>query len=150
MLRHTLLTSALLALAVTGAHARSADDEKDEAVKKFKEALQGKWQMTARIEDGVPSEAELIKNRTVVFEGDNYTVQDGGKVISELSYKVDPAKKPAWFDVTPKDGTPAKGIIKIDGDTLTFCVVNDGDRPSDFKSERGGERLLVEFKKVKK
>ena len=150
MLRHALLTSALLALAVTGAHARSADDEKDEAVKKFKEALQGKWQMTARIEDGVPSEAELIKNRTVVFEGDNYTVQDGGKVISELSYKVDPAKKPAWFDVTPKDGTPAKGIIKIDGDTLTFCVVNDGDRPSDFKSERGGERLLVEFKKVKK
>jgi len=150
MLRHALLTSALLALAVTGAHARSADDEKDEAVKKFKEALQGKWQMTARIEDGVPSEAELIKNRTVVFEGDNYTVQDGGKVISELSYKVDPAKKPAWFDVTPKDGTPAKGIIKIDGDTLTFCVVNDGDRPSDFKSERGGGRLLVEFKKVKK
>jgi uncharacterized protein (TIGR03067 family) len=106
--------------------------------------------MTSRIHDGVPSEAELIKNRTVTFEGDTYTVRDGLTVVGELSYKVDPAKKPAWLDVAPKDGDSGKGIIKLEGDTLTFCVVNDGSRPSDFKSERGDGRLLVAFKKVKK
>ena len=150
MSRHAVRASALLALAVLGTHARSADDAKDEAVKRFKESLQGKWQMTSRVQDGVPSEAELVKNRTVTFEGDKYTVRDGDKVVGELSYKVDPAKMPAWFDVTPNNTDYAKGIIKLEGDSLTFCVSSEGDRPSDFKSERGDERILVEFKKVKK
>ena len=150
MSRHTLLASAFLVLAVVGIHGRSADDAKEDAVKHFKDALQGKWQMTSRIQDGVPSEADLVKNRTVTFEGDKYIVRDGDNVIGELSYKVDPAKKPSWFDVTPNNADFAKGIIKLEGDTLTFCVAGEGDRPSDFKSERGDERIIVEFKKVKK
>ena len=150
MSRHAVRASALLALAVLGTHARPADDAKDEAVKRFKESLQGKWQMTSRVQDGMPSDAALVKNRTVTFEGDKYTVRDGDKVVGELSYKVDPAKKPSWFDVTPNNADFAKGIIKLEGDTLTFCVAGEGDRPSDFKSERGDERIIVEFKKVKK
>src|SRR5262245_10787313 len=150
MSRHVLLTSALLTLIFTTTPARSADDAKDDTLKRFKESLQGKWQMTSRIEGGASSEAELIKNRTVTFEGDKYTVRDGDKVIGELTYKIDLTKKPAWFDVTLKEGESAKGIIKLDGDTLTFCVGKDGNRPSDFKSESGDERLLAEFKRVKK
>jgi uncharacterized protein (TIGR03067 family) len=150
MSKHTLLASAFLALAVAGAHGRSADDAKDDAVKRFKDALQGKWQMTSRIQDGVPSEADLVKNRTVTFEGDKYIVRDGDNVIGELTYKVDPAKKPAWFEVTPDGGETVKGIIKLEGDKLTFCVGGDGTRPSEFKSEKGDGRLLGEFKKVKK
>jgi uncharacterized protein (TIGR03067 family) len=148
MSRYAVRASVLLTLAVLGTHARSAD--KDEAVKRFKEALQGKWQMTSRVQDGVPSEAELVKNRTVTFEGDKYIVRDGDKIVGELSYKVDPAKMPALFDVTPNNADYAKGIIKLEGDTLTFCIVSEGDRPSEFKSERGDERILVEFKKLKK
>ena len=150
MSKHTLLASAFLVLAVAGTHGRSADDAKDDAVKRLKESLQGKLQMTARIQDGEPSEADLVKNRTVTFEGDKYIVRDGDNVIGELSYKVDPAKKPAWFEVTPEGGETAKGIIKLEGDKLTFCVALGGDRPSEFKSEKGDGRLLAEFKKVKK
>ena len=150
MSRYALRAWAFVMIAVVVSHARSADDAKDEAVKRFKESLQGKWQMTSRVQDGVPSEAELVKNRTVTFEGDKYTVRDGERIVGELSYKVDPAKKPAWFDVTPNNADYAKGIIKLEGDSLTFCVASEGDRPSDFKSERGDERILVEFKKVKK
>src|SRR5262249_11332178 len=142
--------SVFLALVVAGTHGRSADDAKDDPVKRFKEALQGKWQMTSRIQDGVPSEVDLVKNRTVTFEGDKYTVRDGDEIIGELSYKVDAAKKPAWFDVTLEGGETAKGIIKLEGDKLTFCVGSDGTRPSEFKSEKGDGRLLGEFKKVKK
>jgi flavin-binding protein dodecin len=47
MSRHALL--ALLILAVTGTHARSADDAKDEAVQRFKEALQGLERQRARL-----------------------------------------------------------------------------------------------------
>src|SRR5262245_5158292 len=151
MSRHVLLASALLALVGAGPPARSTDGEKDKAVKQFKESLQGKWQMTARIQDGVPSEAKLIKNRTVVFVGDGYTVRDGEKSVSELSYKIDPTKKPAWLDVVPKDAKEGyAGIIKLEGDILTFCVAPGGPRPTDFKSEKGDGRLLVKFKRVKK
>ena len=77
MSRYALRAWAFVMIAVVVSHARSADDAKDEAVKRFKESLQGKWQMTSRVQDGVPSEAELVKNRTVTFEGDKYTVRDG-------------------------------------------------------------------------
>ena len=150
MSRFVLLASALIALVVSGPHARSADDANEEAVKRFKEALQGKWQMTSRITDGVPSEAELIKIRTVTFVGDSYTVRDGEKIISEVSYKIDLTKKPAWLDVVAEGEEPGKGIIKLEGDTLTFCVGVEETRPGDFKSEKGDGRLLVEFKRVKK
>lgn len=139
--------------AVLARYARSADDSRDEAVKQFKEKLQGKWQMTSRIEDGVPSDAELVKNRTITVVGDNYTVKDGEKVVSEISYKIDPAKKPAWLDVVPKDAKdadPGKGIIQLEGDTLTFCVGVGLPRPSDFQSKPGEGLLLLEFKRVKK
>src|SRR5262249_24377827 len=150
MSKYVPLGSALIALVVGGPFARSADDAKDADVKRIKEALQGKWQMTSRIQDGVSSEAELVKNRTVTFEGDNYTVRDGETVAGEVTYEVDPAKKPAWFDVTLKGGESAKGIVKLEGDKLTFCIGNNSSRPSEFKSERGDGRLLAEFKKVKK
>jgi len=153
MQKHALLAFAIVALLGAGPHARPADVSQDEAVKQFKEALQGKWQMTARIEDGTPSEAELIKNRTITFVGDEYTVRDREKIISELSYKIDLSKKPAWLDVVAKnakDAAPGIGIIKLEGDTLTFCVATGRPRPDDFKSEQGEGRLLLEFKKVKK
>jgi len=159
MSRFILLASALIALVVSGPHARSADDAKDEAVKRFKEALQGKWQMTSRIVDGVPSEAEAIKSMTVTFVGDSYTLKSGEKTLSEVSYKIDPTKKPAWLDAVAEVEEPGKGkikqkpgigIIKLEGDTLTFCVGVEVTRPGDFKSEKGGGRLLVEFKRVKK
>src|SRR5262245_42364896 len=114
MSKHVLRASALFVLAVVGINAWSADDTKDETGKRFKEALQGKWQMTSRIQDGTPSDAEIVKNRTITFAGDKYTVRDGETVIGELNYTVDPAKKPAWLDVSPREGESAKGIVKLE------------------------------------
>lgn len=150
MSRIAFLSCVGAALAVAVPLARATDDANDKAVKRFKAALQGKWQMTARVQGGEPSEADLIKKRSVTFEGDKYTVRDDSETLGELDYKIDPGKKPAWLDVTTKEGNSGKGIIKLDGDTLTFCVATDGDRPGDFKSEKGDGRILATFKKVKK
>jgi uncharacterized protein (TIGR03067 family) len=150
MSRHAVFASALLALVISGTPARSADVQQTEAAKRFNEALQGKWQMTSRLQDGVPSEPELIKNRTVTFEGDKYIIRDGEKVIAEPNYKVDPSKSPAWLDVVHKSGESAVGIIKLEGDTLIFCAVgSEGTRPTEFKSEPGDGRLVVQFKRLK-
>src|SRR5258708_4487016 len=113
MQRHALLPSAIIALLAAWPKARSADDATDEAVKKYKEALKGEWQMTSRIENGVPSEAEVIKKRTITFEGDKYTVRNGEAIFAQVTYKIDPTKKPAWLDITfivPEDTNPDKGI----------------------------------------
>jgi uncharacterized protein (TIGR03067 family) len=138
-----------VALFVVSPAARPADDKADEAVKKFKESLQGKWQMSVRVQDGTTSDVDLVKKRSVTFDGDKYILKDEDKVLAEVTYKVDPSKKPAWFDLTPAEGTPFKGIIKVDGDALTFCISSE-DRPDDFKSESGSGRILAEFKRVKK
>jgi uncharacterized protein (TIGR03067 family) len=106
--------------------------------------------MTTRVQDGTPSEKDLIDNRTVTFDGDNYTVKDGDNSVGELTYKLDVSKNPAWFDATIKDGATVKGIIKLDGDTMSFCVDDESTRPDDFKSEKGSGRIHVEFKRVKK
>jgi uncharacterized protein (TIGR03067 family) len=150
---YRLLAFAALGL-VCGPHARSAD-EATEAIKQFVEGLKGEWQMTSRIDDGEASEEKLIKNRTITFEADRYTVRDEGKVAIEATYNVDPSKKPVWFDVTltsgRSKGNMERGIIKIEGDVLTFCLAEDkSPRPSEFKSKKGDDLLLVTYKRVKK
>jgi uncharacterized protein (TIGR03067 family) len=139
-----------VALLVVSPAARAADDKADEALKKFKGMLQGKWQMTVRVQDGEKSDADLVKKRTVTFDGDKYTLKDDDKALAEVPYTVDPSKTPARFDLTPAEGTSWRGVIKVDGDTLTFCIGSEDPRPDDFKSESGTGRILAEFKRVKK
>jgi uncharacterized protein (TIGR03067 family) len=150
---YRLLAAVILGL-VSGPHARSADETTD-AIKQFVEGLKGEWQMTSRIDDGEESEEKLVKNRTIIFEADRYTVRDEGKVAIEATYKVDPSKNPVWFDITISSGRSKgkieRGIIKIEGDVLTFCLAEeDSPRPTEFKSKKGDDLLLVTYKRVKK
>jgi uncharacterized protein (TIGR03067 family) len=143
MSKHPLFALVLIVLVGAGSRARSADREKDQAVKQFKESLQREWQMTSRIQ---PSEAKLIKNRTVIFVGDEYTVRDGEKTISALSYKIDPTTKPAWLDVIPKDANHGNArIIKREGDQLRKKAITRRDLA---RSAFDGYLPLFQFNKV--
>jgi hypothetical protein len=55
MLIRILTTFAILGLSVVQPHARTAYSSQGATTAQFKETLQGKWQMTSRIADGVPS-----------------------------------------------------------------------------------------------
>jgi uncharacterized protein (TIGR03067 family) len=92
----------------------------------------------------------LINNRTVTFVGDRYSVRDGETSVGELSYKIDATKSPAWIDAAADGSEAGIGIIRLEGDTMTFCMKIGGPRPDAFKSEPGDERLLATFKRVKK
>ena len=145
-------TCALLAsvtLLVFGPGSRSDGGEKEEANKKYIEALQGAWQMTSRIDDGVVSPEGVVKNRTITFTGEKYTVRDGKDVFVEVTYKVDAMKQPVCLDITFTDGEVHKGIVQIKDDTLTFCLA-EGDRPTEFKSKPGDNRVLCVYKKMKR
>src|SRR5262245_66340383 len=94
-----LLAAVMIVLSVGGPGARSCDDRRVNA-EQFQEALKGEGQMTSRIEDGEPTEEKVVKNRTFVFDAGKYSIRDAGKVRIEATYKIDPTKQPAWFDIT--------------------------------------------------
>jgi uncharacterized protein (TIGR03067 family) len=152
MHRHLFLLALAIGLSGGVQHSRSAEAGKDEAAKKLIAALQGKWQMTSRIQDGVASEKKLIKYRTMTFEGDKFTLRDGDKVYGKVAYKINAAKKPAWIDtrfIDPDTGSD-EGIIKVEGDTMTMCLGYGNGRPDKFESEEGDGRILAVYKRVKK
>jgi uncharacterized protein (TIGR03067 family) len=72
---------------------------------------------------------------------------------------VDAAKKPKQIDFAVKeslggkdDGKTAKGIYELDGDTLKWCTAGPGtdDRPGEFATAEGNDRLFVTLKREKK
>jgi len=125
----------------------------DDPEPKADRSLIGVWQMTTRVQDGVPSDDDLIKNRTITFDKDKYTIHDRKQLTVQLSYKLNWSKKPAHIDctfVTPNDGGTDVGIVKIQGDTLYLCLAQGGARPDKFESKQGDGRIFATYKRVKK
>jgi uncharacterized protein (TIGR03067 family) len=128
-----------------------AAQEKDEELRKVVAALKGKWQMVSRIEDGIPSEKGSVDKRILMFDDGKYTVMEADKLYAEGNYKLDVTKKPVWFDrTTSQKEKRERGIMKVEGDMLTYCLAAPaGDRPTDFTSPKGKDYLLVVYKRVK-
>jgi uncharacterized protein (TIGR03067 family) len=122
-----------------------------DAVKKDWDALQGTWQLVSAETDGKKSPEEQVKKIQVVIKGEKHTVYfDGKPVVKEVSFKIDPTKKPKQVDDTLADGRMIHGIYEVDGDTLRTCVAPIGkDRPTEFASKPGSGHTLRVFKREK-
>jgi uncharacterized protein (TIGR03067 family) len=138
----------MLALIVGATHPGSGLAQ-DRSPTPLKASLQGTWQMISRINNGAPSDSGTVRNRTVTFAGDKYTVRDGAEVVAAPRYEVDPTRSPVWLNVLHEGNDPHLGIIKLEGDTLTRCVKTGVPRPDSFRSEPGDGRLLMRFKRVR-
>lgn len=71
-----------------------------------------------------------------------------------VNYKLDPSKTPAQIDLTDPDGGDKGGtmygIYKLDGDTLTICLVSSkdpADRPKEFKTTVEGHARMMTLKR---
>jgi uncharacterized protein (TIGR03067 family) len=143
VIRRTFLSLALLLL--LGQSARPEDDPEPSV------PLRGKWQQIVRVENGQPSDKDLIRRRTITFEKDRYKLRDGEQVIAELTIVIDRSKKPAHLDATFVDSKAAiKGILKMEKGVLTFCMAEQGgNRPDKFESKPGDGRILASYRRVK-
>jgi uncharacterized protein (TIGR03067 family) len=100
---------------------------------------------------------ELTKSIKLVNKGDTYTVtfeSPKGPSVDKGTIKSDTTKTPKTLDITGEDG-PNKGktflaIYELKDDTLTICYDLEGKkRPTEFKTEKGTQQLLIVYKKQK-
>jgi len=142
-----------LGLLASGGPGVRAGDKAD--VEKELKKFQGVWAIESMESGGKKIPLEAVKDVTLTFEGDNYTVKNGKDVIQVGTQKLDASKSPKTLDGTVIEGfgkgavTP--GIYEIDGDTLKVCYDEEGKkRPTEFKTADGSKTTLAVYMRVKK
>jgi uncharacterized protein (TIGR03067 family) len=133
----------------------SADDSKDETIKKDRKRIEGTWRVTALTINGNKAKDEDAKKITVVNGDDGtWSVRSEGKEISKGNSTFDPTKKPKTIDFTPIEGggkgDKFLGIYQLGTDTRKLCFAPAGkDRPTKFSSTPENQHILVTFERVK-
>ena len=140
---------AMLSWAFVAAVVVAADDD---AVKKEKDALQGKWSIVSVERDG--KLVETWTDGVRMMEGNNYTLVPKKGDSVKGTFTLDPSKTPKAIDFLPaagqyKDKT-LRGIYEIDGDMLKICFSEpDKARPAEFTSKADSGWTLALHKKQK-
>ena len=141
----------LTAIAATA----SADDAKDEAIKKDRKLIEGTWRIVVMEIDGNKSSDEDAKKLSVVNGPDGtWTILSEGKEVAKGTNTFDPTKKPKTIDFTITEsggkGNVHLGIYELGEKARKLCFAPPGkDRPTEFTSKPGSEHILVMFEREK-
>ena len=145
-----LLSSFTLSLALMAPLGARAAEEKDPT-----KAFQGEWTITDWRQGGATVPLAQLSTVRWAVDGARYDFALGDSR-EEGTVKVDATQKPATIDLAITSGNDAGknqvGIVRIEGDTVTFCFARPGadDRPTEFKTTADDNHILVTVKRVKK
>jgi uncharacterized protein (TIGR03067 family) len=153
MMRYSIF--GLLVVGVLLTTIASADDAKDEAIKKDRTRIEGKWRITSLEINGNKAKDEDATKLTVVNDDKGtWNLRSGNMEVSMGTSTFDPTKKPKTIDLTPTEGD-AKGdlflgVYKLGKNTRKLCFAPSGkDRPTEFSSTPENQHVLVTFERVK-
>jgi len=123
----------LAPLAVVWADDKKADDSSK---------MIGTWTVKSGEKDGKLQTSSDLKGKTVKVTRDTITCYKNDKTDMACTYKVDTASKPWKIEMKGTEGEhkgkTMKGIVKLEGDTMTICFAKpDKDAPKDFATNVG-------------
>ena len=129
-----------------------------DAAKADLDRLQGSWACT-HIEIGeklVPPEGYASSKDGLaapIIRGDAWMEAKGrGDLKTFYTIKLKPSADPKQVELVHADGEVLDGIYKVEGDTLTFCLVvaeNVPIRPTRFATKKGLPLMLISYKRKK-
>ncbi|WP_406693616.1 TIGR03067 domain-containing protein [Singulisphaera sp. Ch08] len=123
-----------------------------EEVESDTKKIQGVWNLVSTESDGQVVASESLKGRDarMVLEDDRVIMKMGEKSAFLGTFKLDPSRTPRWYDRTYSDGTPRRGIYRLEGDSLTICLAGLGkDRPTAFGTKQGDGLSLLVYQREK-
>ena len=133
----------------------SADDTKDELIRKHHKQMEGTWRIVALEINGNKAKKEDAGKLTVVNGADGtWSLRSEDDEISKGTSTIDPTKKPRTIDFTPTEGGGKDnlypGIYELGEKTRKLCFAPPGmERPTEFSSTPGSEHILVTFEREK-
>ena len=138
MLKTLRLFCVFLAAASLGAA------KEDAAARPDIELIQGQWRIVSNEKDGQQGgdPKEDLAAVRFTFKGNTLLIKEE-KQEHEATFTLDPAAKLKHLDVLMKGETKkVLGIYRLAGDSLTICMVENGQRPTDFTTAKGSGREL--------
>ena len=147
-MKYVLLSSLMIAIATSlVAHAEEAKEDT--------QLIEGTWIITELVVNGNKVNEEDFQKISVVNGADGtWCLRVDGKEISRGTNVFAPSQKPKTVDFYPTDGegknNKYQGIYELDENTRKVCFVEAGkNRPQEFTSDNGSDRILIVFKRMK-
>ncbi|WP_372719425.1 TIGR03067 domain-containing protein [Novipirellula sp.] len=152
-MRYLFFSSLVVGLLLTSV--ASADDAKDEAIKKERKKIEGKWQIVELVIQGNKSKDEDAAKFTVVNDDKGaWTLWSDDRKVAMGTSTFDPTTKPKTIDFTPSEGD-AKGkqffgIYQLGKNARKLCFAPSGKvRPTEFSSTAENQHIFVTLKRIK-
>ncbi len=114
-----------------------------------REKFQGTWKVS-RIERNGKPEKSLFAIK-ISFQRDKiFAIVGTREPEPKGTFRIDPGQEPKAYDVTTPEGLLARGVYRIEGDTLTVCLSSpDDERPKTFTTKPDDGRTLIVYKREK-
>jgi len=110
----------------------------------------GEWSIENATIDGKPEKSHPSIRYEFTKEG-QLTIRRDDAPTEAFSYKIDPTADPPTISLGEKPNALSRGIFKVDGDKMLWCVSFDTKkRPNAFEAPAGSRQMLVVLKRVKK
>ena len=120
------------------------------------EQLQGTWQITALLDDGVLVPEEVVRGRYIADLRLTFSAQSVSFIVPNtlqprtILFVLDEKANPKTIDLGGAEKVGGKGIYLLQGDTLMVCLAEAGveKRPAEFSAPKASPQLLMTFKRV--
>lgn len=117
--------------------------------------LDGTWEITQMIDNGVPIPANMIRTRYIadgrfVFAGNTIRFERPDQGPKKVAFVTAPTASPRAIDLAGTEAVGSRGIYMVDGDFLVLCLAGaeSNERPRTFASLPGSNTVLATLRRT--